>query len=307
MMASHPTLRRVALAACWACLCAMAAQAQAQAQAQTQTQAQTRPPPERAQLERKFASTGTLIESSSGARQIESSAVAAAQAQRSRARELHRRAGEALQAGKLEAAAGLLDDASRAMFAGVRLAAPEQIVDRLLKSDFDARVESTRVLLDAQKRIAAEKSAGPRAAELSQRIEGLITEAVTLAHSGRLADARVPLDRAYLAARAAIGGMRGGETMVRSLNFANKEEEYHYEIDRNDTHRMLVQLLLHDKRAAAAVDSMVDRSVKAAAVLRAQAEAQAGQREHGLAVKTLEDSTRELVKAIRGAGVYIPG
>ena len=295
---SHPArwLHRAALAACLStCLCTLAAQAQA------------RPPPEREQLERKLASTGTLIESSSGAKQIESSAVAAAAAHRSRARELHREAGEALQAGKLEAAAALLNDASRAMFDGVRLAAPEQIIYSQQKSEFDARMESTRVLLDAQKRIAAEKSAGPRAAELSKRIDGLINEAATLARSGRLGDARVPLDQAYLAARAAIGGLRGGETVVRSLNFANKEEEYHYEIDRNDTHRMLVQVLLHDKRGAAAVDSMIDRSVKAAAVLRAQAEAQAGQSEHGLAVKTLEDSTRELVKAIRSAGVYIPG
>ena len=297
---SHPArwLHRAALAACLStCLCALAAQAQTQ----------TRPPPEREQLERKLASTGTLIESSSGAKQIDSSAVAAAAAHRLRARELHQKAGEALQAGKLETAATLLDDASRAMFDGVRLAAPEQIIYNQQKSEFDARMESTRVLLDAQKRIAAEKSAGPRAAELSKRIDGLITEAAALARSGRLADARGPLDQAYLAARAAIGGMRGGETVVRSLNFANKEEEYHYEIDRNDTHRMLVQVLLHDKRGAAAVDSMVDRSVKAAAVLRVQAEAQAGQSEHGLAVKTLEDSTRELVKAIRSAGVYIPG
>ena len=278
-----------------------------QLQAQAQAQAQKKAAPEREQVERKLASTATLIESSSGAKQIESSAVAAAAAHRARARELHRKAGEALQSGNLDAAATLLDEASRAMFAGVRLAAPEQVIQGQQKIDFDARMESTRALLEAQKRIAAEKSAGPRAAELSQRIEGLVSDAAALARSGRLADARGPLDQAYLAVRAAIGGLRGGETVVRSLNFANKEEEYHYEIDRNDTHRMLVQLLLHDKRGAAAVDSMVDRSVKAAAGLRAQAEAQAGQRDHLLAVKTLEDSTRELVKAIRGAGVYIPG
>ena len=137
-MSSHPIpwLHGVALAACLSTnLCAVAAQSQAQAQAHT------RPPPAREQLERKFASTATLIESSSGARQIESSAVAAAAAHRSRARELHQKAGEALQAGKLEAAAGLLDDASRAMFDGVRLAAPEQIIYSQQKSEFDARME----------------------------------------------------------------------------------------------------------------------------------------------------------------------
>lgn len=269
--------------------------------------AQNRPPPDREQLERKLVSTSTLIESSSGAKQIASSSVAAAAAQRNRARDLHRQAAEALQAGQLEAAAKLLDDSSRAMFDGVRLSAPEQVTRPKQSTDFDARMDSTRALLEAQKRIAAEKNAGPRAGELSKRIESLMTEAGELARGGKLVEARRTLDEAYMAVRAAIGSMRGGETVVRSLNFATKEEEYRYEVDRNDTHRMLVQVLLKDKRGGAGVDAMVDQAVTAAARLRTQAEQEASRREHQTAVKTLEDSTRELVKAIRAAGVYIPG
>jgi len=94
---------------------------------------------------------------------------------------------------------------------------------------------------------------------------------------------------------------------VRSLSFTSKEEEYRYEIDRNDTHRMLVTVLLQDKRGAAGVDAMVERSTLAAAALRKAADEQAARREFDAAVKTLEDSTRELVRAIRAAGVYIPG
>jgi hypothetical protein len=294
-MNSHHFSTTLRLATIALCLCAFG------------VAAQNKLPPDREQLERKLSSTTTLIESSSGAKQIESSGVANAAAQRTRARELHRQAGEALKAGQLEAAAKLLDDASRAMFEGVRLAAPEQLVERKQRADFDARMESTRALLDAQKRIAVEKSAGPRAGELSKRIEALMAEAADLARGGRLADARRTLDQAYLAVKAAIGTMRDGETVVRSLNFATKEEEYHYEVDRNDTHRMLVQMLLKDKRGGAAVDTMVEQSVAAAAQLRTQADEQASRRDHETAVKTLEQSTRELVKAIRGAGVYIPG
>jgi hypothetical protein len=161
-------------------------------------------------------------------------------------------------------------------------------------------------LLEAQKRIAAEKSAGPAAGELTRRVESMMAEAGEMARGGRLADARRTLDQAYLAVKAAIGTLRGGDTVVRSLNFANKAEEYLYEIDRNDTHRMLVQVLLKDKRGSG-IDNMVDQSVAAAAKLRAQAEEEASRRDHDTAVKTLEQSTRELVKAIRGAGVYIPG
>lgn len=271
------------------------------------TAAQTRPPPDREQLERKLASTSTLIESSSGARQIQASGEARAEEQRNRARDLHRRAGEALRAGDLEGAAKLLDKAALAMFDGVRLSSPEQVTQPKQRADFDARMESTRVLLEAHKRIAAEKNVGPRAGDLTRSVESLLANAATMASSGRLAEARQAVDQAYLAVKAAIGGMRDGETVVRSLTFATKTDEYHYEIDRNDTHKMLIQVLLKDKRGAGSVDAMVEQALAAAAKLRAQAEQEAARRDHEAAVRTLEESTRELVKAIRSAGVYIPG
>lgn len=276
-------------------------------QAAAQAASAPKLPLDREQLERKLQSTSTLIESSSAARQITASGVEAAAGQRARARELHGQAGDALRAGRLESASKLLDDASRAMFEGVRLADADALVVRKQRIDFDARMESTRVLLEAQKRIAAEKGGGPRAGELSQRIEAQMAEASRLATSGRLVDARATLDGAYLAVKAAIGNLRGGETIVRSLTFASKAEEYGYEVDRNETHRMLVQLLLKDKRGSGSVDAMVEEAVAAAAKLRAKAEEQAARRDHEGAVQTLEQSTRELVKAIRAAGVYIPG
>jgi hypothetical protein len=269
-------------------------------------QAQTPQAPDAAQLQRKLESTSTLIERSSGAKQVEASGGADAAAQRTRARELHATAAEALKAGRLDEAAKLLDDASRAMFESVRLAAPQTLIARKQRTDFDARMESTRALLEAQKRIAAEKSAGPRAGELSREVESLMAQASATAERGQLVEARRTLDQAYLAVRTAIGNLRGGDTIVRTLNFASKAEEYLYEIDRNDAHRMLVQMLLKDKRGGA-TDTMVDHAVAEAARLRAQAEDEAGRRNHEAAVRTLEESTRELVKAIRGAGVYIPG
>jgi hypothetical protein len=263
------------------------------------------PTPDREQLERKFGSTQTLIESSSGAKQIEASGAPAAAAQRSKARELHQRAGEAMKAGDLDNANKLLDESSRAMFEGVRLAAPQQVSDAKQRTDYTARLESTRALVDAQKRIAAEKG-GPRAAEPAKQAEALIAESEKLAGANQLAEAKSKVDQAYWIVKAAIGTMRNGDTLVRSLNFATPLEEDQYEIDRNDTHRMLVDMLLKDRRGGGA-DQMVDQAVASSATLRKQAEGQASRNDHKTAIKTLEDSTRELVKAIRAAGVYIPG
>ncbi|HET8745416.1 MAG TPA: hypothetical protein VFM98_07415 [Ramlibacter sp.] len=264
--------------------------------------AQARVTPDREQLERKLGSTATLIESSTAAKQIEASGSKEAAGRRAQARELHSKAGEALRAGDLEGSSKLLDESSRAFIDAVRLAKPDQIADAKQRNDYQARADSTRALLDAQKRIAAEKK-DARAGETTRQVEGLIAEAERQAQGGRLPEAKRTIDQAYLTVKAAIGSMRGGETVVRSLNFATPVEEYHYEIDRNDTHRMLVDMLLKEKRA----DAMVDQAVAASAQLRARAEAEAARKEHPAAIKTLEESTRELVKAIRAAGVYIPG
>ncbi|GAB3651622.1 hypothetical protein [Ramlibacter alkalitolerans] len=267
--------------------------------------AQVRQVPDRDQLERKLTSTSTLIESSTAAKQIEASGNAGAAEKRTRARELHGKARTALAGGDLEGSSKLLDEASRAFIEAVRLAAPQQVADAKERNDYQARLESTRALLDAQKRIAAEKNV-PRGAETTRQVETMVAEAERQAQAGRLPEAKRTVDQAYLTVKAAIGTLRGGETVVRSLNFATPADEYAYEVDRNDTHRMLVQMLLKDRRDGN-VDAMVDQAVAASAKLRTRAEQEAARRDHPSAIKTLEDSTRELVKAIRAAGVYIPG
>jgi len=263
---------------------------------------------DRETLERRIQSVGTLIESSSAARQIESSGDAAARAKRDNARLMHREADATLRAGDLPGATRLLDLAAREMMAGARLAKPEQVAGEKARRDFDARLESAQALLAAQQRITREKSAGREAQEAARSIEQQITQAQKLASQDRIGEARGVIDRAYLTARVSIESLRRGDTLVRSLNFASKREEYDYEIDRNDTHRMLINVLLAEKKdAAGAMPASMQAFVDKAASLRGEAEAQARRGDHAGAIKVLEDSTRELVRAIRSGGIYIPG
>lgn len=260
--------------------------------------------PDRTQLERRKTSVETLLEHSSAAKQVESSGSTAAQGIREKARAAHRAAVQAIDGGDYARAAQLLDEATRQMVLAVREAAPDQLTVPKARRDYEARLESVKALLDAQKRISREKAAGAEGTAAAAKIEQLMAQANQLAAGNDLGRARGVLDEAYLIARSAIGGMREGDTLVRSLHFANKEEEYHYEVDRNDTHRMLVTVLLSDKASAGAG---AEPFVQRAAQLRQQAEAAAARREFSAAIEFLEDSTRELVRAIRGAGVYIPG
>jgi hypothetical protein len=275
--------------------------------------------PDRTQLDRRLQSVGTLIESSSAAKQIESSGVADARQRRDNARLMHREAGAALGAGDLTGASRLLDQAAREMMAGARLAKPEQVQGEKTQRDFDARLESARALLAAQQRITTEKAASApagsaqakaarEAADATRAIERQIAEAQALAAQGKVAEARPVLDRAYLTARVSIESMRRGDTLVRSLNFATPREEYDYELDRNETHQMLIKVLLSDRKdASGAMPPAMQGLVDKAGVLRVDAEAQAKKGDHAGAIKLLEDATRELVRAIRAGGVYIPG
>jgi len=170
--------------------------------------------------------------------------------------------------------------------------------------DFDARLESARALLAAQQRITQEKGSAPEASTATRRIEALVADAERRAAAGRLDEAKTLVDRAYLMARVSIESLRRGDTLVRSLKFASPREEYDYEVDRNDTHRMLIQLLLAERKdGAPQMQGFVERS----AAQRQQAEAAARRGDFAAAIKLLEDATRELVRAIRAGGVYIPG
>lgn len=264
-------------------------------------------PPDRTQLERRFESVGTLLERSSAARQIDASGEPGAREKHGKAREIYVEARKAFDAGDLARASDLLSDASVEMFAAVRLAAPDKVTAQKTQNDFVNKVESVRALLAAQKRISIEKPDIKGAADSTRQIEALLGEAQARAAGGQMDAARTTLERAYLTAKASIGSMRGGDTLVRSLNFASKEEEYHYELDRNDTHQLLIKLLLEDKQGNPGIDEMVRGFLRKAGQLRGQAEAAASHGDHAAAIQLLETSTAELVKAIRNAGVYIPG
>jgi hypothetical protein len=259
---------------------------------------------DREQVERRLQSVATLIDRSSASRQIESSGVASAREKRDNARLIHREAAASLAAGDAPAASKLLDQAAREMMNGVRLAKPEEVQGAKDKRDFETRLDSARALLAAQQRITQEKNAGAEAKDAARRIEREIAQAEQLAAAGQHAQARVGLDRAYLTARVSIEAMRRGDTLVRSLTFASAREEYDYELDRNDTHRMLVTMLLADRREAA---PMMQPVLERADQIRKEGQAQAQRGDHRAAIKTLEDSTRELVRAIRAGGLYIPG
>ncbi len=260
------------------------------------------------QVERRLASVSLLIENSSAARQVESSANPAALKLRENARELFQGAEQAWRAGNPAGATQLLNQAARLMHDAARQAAPSHVTGDKDRSDFNARMESVKALLAAQGRISAEKHLDAREGETSGRIARQIQQAAALAAANQPKEARAVLDEAYADATASLARMRMGDTTTRTLHFANAQEEYRYEVDRGDAHLLLVNTLLKEKRGSnPGLEHLVANHLQAAARLRGDAEAMAAKGDFGSAVKLQENSTQELLRAIRSAGIHIPG
>ena len=261
------------------------------------------------QMDSRLQSVEKLLETSSAAQKIKGSGNQAAKQKHQQAVALYQQARKADSKGNEQQVSDLLKQATKTMFEATRMVEKDETFLAKDLNDFLARKESVQALCTAYENIAKEKGlTHEKEDELHQFVHTRVDQAVALKDKNRVKEGRKMLDEAYVAAKVAIEHVRGGETLVHSLNFANSEEEYHYEIDRNDTHRMLVDVLLKEKMSKnASARAMVDKFLGKADALRKVADGQAADGEYENAVTTLEKSTKEIVRAIRSAGIYIPG
>jgi hypothetical protein len=164
-------------------------------------------------------------------------------------------------------------------------------------------------LHEALQRISIEKQNEDDTVRIKAKINEIVDSSNRQVKNGDIDAARAQLDEAYLLVKTGIDNMRNGDVLVRELKFASKEEEYSYELDRNDTHQMLVKLLLEKKLASKpeAYKKNINDRVAMALEIRASAESMGNSGDFEDAIAELEKSTKELVRAIRMGGIFIPG
>jgi tetratricopeptide (TPR) repeat protein len=248
-----------------------------------------------------------LVSSSSGSQRVKASQNVAAKAQQEKAEQHLRKAEKAYEDGSMGLAQDELQRATEAMFLAIRGVGTGKEGVNKKNRDFDARYESVDALLAAIERVAKEKGGMQGVERSAEDLRHQAQTAKQLAEAGKVEQAKVSLDGVYEETKAELEKLREGETLVRTLEFASDEEEYRYELDRNDTHQMLVKVLLEDRVKKPGTRKQVDGFVAKSNALRSQAEAEAGAGAYDRAVDILEKATKELQRAIRSAGVYIPG
>ena len=248
-----------------------------------------------------------LLTESSAAKKIDESGEPEALDLKAQATSHFDNARRANDGGDTETAQTELKEAIRLMTAAVQAASGEVSVSNKEADDFARRRESVQALAAAHDRIAAEKGEKKMNAELQGKVSTQLADADALMEAGKPDEARVALDATYESVKVSLEGLRGGDTLVRELNFETKEDEYEYELDRNETHRMLITVLLAEKMANSPMQATAEKFIDKAENLRSQAESAAAGKEFEEAISLLEQSTKELIRAIRSAGVYIPG
>jgi hypothetical protein len=248
-----------------------------------------------------------LLTESSAARRIEESGKPEAMDLKAQAASRFDNARRANDSGDIETAQAELKEAIRLMTAAVHAANGDAAVSNKEANDYARRRESIQALAAAHDRIASEKGEKKMDSELQDQVNAKLSNADALLEAGKADEARAALDATYEMVKISLESLRGGDTLVRELSFESSEDEYEYELDRNDTHQMLIKVLLAEKMANSPMRASAEKFIGNAADLRSQAEAAAGGKKFEEAIDLLEQSTKELIRAIRSAGVYIPG
>ncbi len=258
---------------------------------------------DREAVKSRIENVNRLVNTSSGARRVTEGS-AEAQALQEEASGHLDKARLYFQSNNMELANDELQHATLTMFQAIRLVGTGKIGEDKLKDDYEKKRKSLSALMEALERVSAEKhSPSPAANKITTQAEA----ADRLAAEGKIKEARVQLDLAYETVKLEVEKLRSGDTLVRSLEFASDEEEYAYELDRNETHFMLVRLLLEDRPIDASTQSAVDGFIAEARRLRESADAASTSGDFKQGIQQLEASTKQIVRAIRRAGVYIPG
>ncbi len=259
------------------------------------------------QTEQQVKYVKKLLEVSSAAQKVKASEDINVKALYRAANNLYQNALEYIEEGENAAAAESLFHATEMMFRAVKVAGKQKVVNTNDRRLFELRLKSVKALLAAVQRIGEEKGLTEKTDRVKSMADAEIASAIALMKTGQPFSARKVIDNVYVEIKAAISELRSGDTLVRSLHFETKKDEYLYELDRNDTHQMLVTLLLEEKMKNPKTRKRAQKFLNKAAVLRKKAEVYAENGDYEKAVETCEESTKQIVRAIRSSGFFIPG
>ena len=259
-----------------------------------------------ARLDSKTRLVKLLLAQSPAVQRIPQSDNAQAKQKLADAQALYAKAVGEAQAGRLESAVKMLDQALLEIVSASRLVPDPAQLAVLERARYQSLSETTRTFLNLHKAVAARmEKKGGTPLDMT-RINGLMSKAEGLAAGGNHKDAAALLNDAYKAIVASLNHMLMAETIVYDQKFAGPSEEFQHELARNRSYEELVPLALAQLNPARETAQLAERYVQQSKELRAAAQKQAAGGDYPSALKTIQDATGHLQRSLRIAGVVVP-
>lgn len=227
------------------------------------------------------------------------------------AQALFARASAEANAGRHDAALKMLDETLREIAAASRLVPDTAQLATQERSRYASLLESTRAFVNLHKNLSARMAArnvpssgNPLDTILS--VKQQMEKAESQASAGNYKDANAILNDAYKNVVTALNRMLMSETIVYDNKFESPAEEFRHELARNRSYEELVPLAIAQFNPPRETATMSERYAQQSRELRGAAEKQAASGDYTTAMKTIQDATTHLQRALRTAGVIVP-
>ena len=261
-------------------------------------------------VEQKRAMVAGIVRDSPVATRVAASPNPDARRYLATAQDLQEQAATLLAAGQVVAANALLNEAMW-QIGRARALAPDPAATlvaergryRQLQDSISALQKSYQINLDRER---ARGAGEPTAGRELDKADALIVEAGALAAADRYADANRLFDRALALLLADFHVLLGGQTLIYSRVFPQPQDEYPFELERNRSYESLVPLAVTEYRPGKDALALIDRYVRENKSLREQAQKLAAARDLKAAVRSLQDGTEALQRALQAAGLVVP-
>lgn len=219
-----------------------------------------------------------------------------------RARDAHALALTHLRRGDYEAADQALDSALRTISEVSRKTADPGDALRRGQKRYEALSRRGRSFIDAYTRARADRRDVSVDFDESGFREAL-TEAERLSKSQRYDAANALIQPRLEALERALIRLRHRETLVHSIRGESPEDIFAHELQRNESHRMLIQLMISEREQSASHLSLIEALIERDRVARERAMRLHEEGDVGRAIESLEQATEELTRALRLSGV----
>lgn len=278
------------------------------ANANTPAEAAARSP--QAALENKTRLVKLLLAQSPAVQRIPQSGNAQAKKKLAEAQALYAKAADEAAGGRTDAAIKLLDEALREIVSASRLVPDPAQAASQERSRYAAMIETVRTFAGLHQNVSARMAAKNVQASAKPldpaRVNGMMEKAEALAAGGNHKDANALLNGAYKELVASLNRMLLAETIVYDLKFDTPADEFRHELARNRSYEELVPLAVAQLNVPRETALLAERYVQQGRSLREQAQKQGSGGDYAAALKTIQDATGQIQRALRIAGLIVP-